>query len=153
MYLDNYFQNYRENDPSTHINWYNILKSFDSDFSFFKATSSMYYSFCCHFAVFPVYEKLMKKSNKRTIKIFIRSIILDISIFIVVGLAGYLTQPKDPPQIILEREKIGDTDYFMILARLLVVLMFLAKVPASYTCMRISLFQMIWGTTEITDKR
>lgn len=154
-YLDHYWKNiYKENDDSSHFNWLSFSGGFNRDMIFFKATASMYYSFCCHLGAFPVYEKILKRDDRRTEKIFVRSILLDGLVYLIIGVSGYFTQPLHTPDMIIEREKLpGSSDIGMIIGRLLIVLMFLAKVPATYTCMRISIFSLLWKTDEISDKR
>lgn len=154
-YLSFYWKSvYKQFDDSTHINWFDISSGFDKNMFFFKATASMFYSFCCHLGAFPVYQKIINRTDKRTEKVFMRSILLDASVYALIGICGYLTQVKDTPEMIIERETLeGSTDIAMSIGRLLVVIMFLTKVPATYTCMRISVFSLLWDTEEISDTK
>lgn len=154
-YLKYYWNNiYNENDPKTFFNLFNVSAGFGEDLNFFKATASLYYSFCAHVGAFPVYQKILKRTEERTEKIFLRSILLDIVVYLLIGVGGYFTQPVNTPAMIIERESLpGSLDIAMVIGRVLVIMLFLAKSPAAYSCLRMAIFELVWGTNEISDGR
>lgn len=77
---------------------------------------------------------------------------MDAFFYIIVGLTGYLTQPYKTPNFIIEREKIGN-DIVMTIGRLLIVFLIVFKIPANYNALRISIFELFFGTHEIDNKR
>lgn len=139
-------------DDTVKINWYDVGTGFTSDLNFFKGTATIFYAYNCHVGTYPVFDKLIDNTQKRMNKVLMRSIILDGSFYIIVGITGYLTQPINTPAFIIEREAIGK-DYIMTVARWLVVILLLAKIPANYNVLRFSLFELIFSSTEIDTKR
>lgn len=145
---------YSENDPSTHINWYDISKGFDSNFYFFRATATILFAYNCHYGAFPIYDKLADNNERRTDKVIFRSSILDCVFFVVVGVAGYLTQPIDTPSLILSRIKLpGSQDYVMNGCRLLIALVLVVKIPINFNSFRLSILNLIFGNPEVTTAK
>lgn len=152
-YLDHYWKVlYKENDSSTHLNWTNAGTAFTSDLLFFKGAATLFYAYSCHVGIYPIYEKLVDNCKRRTRKVLLRSVLLDASFYLVVGISGYLTEPIKTHSVIIEREKIGN-DIVMTICRLLIIVLLFAKIPANFNALRISVFQIIWGDTEIDNKR
>lgn len=152
-YIHYYWTNtYKKYDPDTHLNWIDAGTAFTSELYFFKGTATLFYAYSCHIGVYPVYEKLIDNNKRRTRKVLFRSILMDASFYLVVGITGYLTQPVKTPNFIIEREKIGN-DIVMTIGRLLIVLLLFAKIPANYNALRISIFSLIWENADITNKK
>jgi amino acid permease len=53
---------YKEDDPSTHPNWFDLSKGFTSDFNFCTGMATVFFTYACHTGVFPVYKVLKKKN-------------------------------------------------------------------------------------------
>lgn len=143
-------------DPSIVINWYDASAAFDTEnFYFFRGTATIFFAFSCHFGVFPVYEKLANNNKRRTRKFIYRSVVLDSAFFILVGICGYLTQPVNTPPLVVNRNSLkGDeSDILMTICRLLIFVLLCVKLPVIYNTMRISIFNLIWKTTEISSSR
>lgn len=145
-----YIQNY---SSDVNINWADASTGFTEDLYFFKGIATLFYAYSCHYGAFPVYEKLYDNNPRRTNKVLLRSIILDASFYLIVGVTGYLTQPIKTPDLIIKRDQFGDTDYVMTSCRLLMCLLLFAKIPANYNSMRLSIFNLIWKDTEISTVR
>lgn len=152
-YIEFYWkEKYNRYEENTWINWYDISKGFNYKLLFFKVMGTLYYCYNCHMGLFPVYEKLRLSSEKRINKVITRSIILDGTLYIIIGIVGYLTQPYNTPNFIIEREKIGN-DIIMTIGRVLTIFLILFKIPANYNALRISVFELFFGTKTIDNKR
>lgn len=87
-------------------------------------------------------------------KVVRRTVLFDIVLFLVISVIGYLTWPVNTPDLIIEREKIRKgADVPMSIGRIALVLTVMMKLPNNYTSLRITIFNMVWGSTEITNKK
>ena len=145
MYINNY-------SSDIVINWFDISNAFDKNLYFFKGSATIFYTYGCHAGLFPVVTKIFNPTEDRVKKVLRRNIILNTMFFIIIGTVGYLTQPKNTPSFIMEREKIGN-DIVMTIGRLLFSLLMICKIPATYNNIRINIFEICFNTTEITNKR
>ena len=68
---------------------------------------------------------------------------MDIICYLLVGICGYITCPINTPDLIIERPKIGDTDYLISLARVMFFMTLVVKMPNTYIALRISLLSML----------
>lgn len=152
-YIEYYWEHtYNRYDKETWVNWFDLSTAFTSKLYFFKGSATLFYAYNCHMGLFPVYEKLRLTSEKRVSKVITRSILMDALFYIIVGLTGYLTQPYKTPNFIIEREKIGN-DIVMTIGRIFIVFLIVFKIPANYNALRISIFELFFGTNEIDNKR
>lgn len=155
QFYKNYIQNqYVASDSSTHINWYDVSQGFDSNLNFFRATATILFAYNCHYGAFPIYDKLADNNQRRTDKVIFRSSILDCVFFVIVGVAGYLTQPINTPPLILSRAKLPDSqDYIMNTCRLLIALVLIVKIPINFNSFRLSILNLIFNNPEVTTAK
>lgn len=149
-----YYQNniYNENDSSTHINLYNFKYGFDSSLYFFQFCSSLFYSFVTTIGAVPIFNTLHNNVLRRMQKVVRRTVLFDIVLFLIIAVIGYLTWPINTPDLVIEREKIRDgPDIPMSIGRLALVVTVMMKLPNNYTSLRITIFNVMWGNTEITN--
>lgn len=137
------------------MNWFNITKAFsiDDGIPFFGGIATVFYIYSCHAGAFPVYKTLKNNTTRRIKKVFRRSILLDIIVYVSVAAASFITCPLDPPELILYRENLDgfDPDYFVIIAKIGIVFNLFFSTPANYAGLRLSLFELIWGNCEISS--
>lgn len=87
-------------------------------------------------------------------KVVRRTVLFDIFLFIIIAVIGYLTWPIGTPSLIIERIKIVEkADIPMSIGRLTLVLTIIMKLPSNYNALRLTLFNIFWGTTTITKKK
>lgn len=155
QYLTNYWENvYQKDDPKTYINWYNFSSAFTSELLFFKCTATLFFAYNLHYGMFPIYAKVDNNSERRMKKIIIVTLILAGLFYILIGTIGYLTEPINTPDIIIERTKLGNgKDIIMNIGRILIVIMFYAKIPVAFNVLRISLLELIWGDVTVQQNR
>ena len=69
-------------------------------------------------------------------KVFRNATLTNIISYIIITLAGYLSQPQNPPDLVLERDKISNSDYLMTIGLFLFSITLSTKISASYNCFR-----------------
>lgn len=141
-----------EYTESTTIHSFDLSRSFDSHLYFFRAFGTLIFTMNCHIGIYPVYDKLYNNSERRVNKVILRSVVLDSVFFLLVGIAGYLTQPTLTPPIILNRLTIGHSDIIMTICRFLFIFFLAAKLAVVYNSLRIAIFSFFFKTTEISNK-
>ena len=58
-------------------------------------------------------------TRKRVQKVFRRATLLDIICYLIIGFSGYLSQPQNTPDLILERDKIFNNDFFIFINKII----------------------------------
>ena len=109
---------------------------FKKDLKFIQSISTILYCFVCHEGIFPVINSLENPTQQRVNKVFKISMFNNVICFIIITVAGYLTQPKNTPDLILEREKIFKKDYIMTIGLGLFCVALITKICAAYNCFR-----------------
>ena len=143
-FIINYFKNiYKKEDPSTHLNIIDLSVGFDKNMSFFKSIATLFYAYSCHLGAFPVISSLSNPTKKRINKVFIRAIGIDAICYCIIGISGYLTQPLQTPDLIIERKSIFSNDWVMTIGRIFFILTLFTKIPANYNALRVSFLSMI----------
>jgi len=83
-----------------------------------QAIAITLFSFSNHFAIFPVLKsELHNPTKKRMKKIFFRETLICWLFYTLVGATGYISLNQATPHVIIERERITEQDYFMLIAR------------------------------------
>lgn len=149
-YLDT---TYDENDKSTWPNLFNVGKGFTSALMFFRCSATIFFAFTCHVGAFPIYRTLNNNEDRRIKKVFRRSVILIFSIYLLVTVCGFLTQPYKTPSLIIFRDKLFDNDIIMIIAQLLLSVTLTLAIPSNYQALRLSVLQIFCKTNEIETKK
>lgn len=149
-YIDNI---YKEDRPETHINWFDWSTGFDSNLNFFRGAATVFFAYTCHVGAFPVYKTLKNNVQRRINKVFQRSILLDFVFYLIVGICGFLTQPLNTPELIINRDKLLTNDIAMIIARLFMAINLTLSTPANFNALRLCALNLIWDTEEVTNKK
>ena len=152
-FFKDYLDNYKEDDPDTHANWYDITKGFQSNLNFFTAFATVFFCYTCHPGAFPVFKTLKNHTEKRINTVFFRSICLDLFIYIFVAICGFMTAPLKPQSLIIFRETVFDNDIFMTIAKIALALDLFLSLPANYAYFRCSFFIFFFKTDKIDTKR
>ena len=158
--IESFFYLINENLPQEdkEMNWYNIGPAFSwkKGLPIFGGISTVFYLYSCHAGAFPVYKALRNNTTRRIKKVFRRSIMLDVSLYFTVAMASFFTCPfEDPPELILYRKNLDsfNPDYFILIAKFGIFFNLFFSTPANYAGLRLSLFELIWGNTNITTTK
>ena len=136
-FINNYYDEiYKKDDKSTHLNVYDLSKGADKDLNIIRPFVTLFFAYTSQNALFPIIEALKDRTKKKIDKIFYISSIIDCVIYILIGILGYLTQPINTPDLIIERKSIFKKDYFMIIGRILLTLTVLGKIAPVYNSAR-----------------
>jgi len=138
----NYWQSQKKEGEDVY-NFFDISTGFTPDLFFFKGTATIFYAFACHVGALPVMKSLKNNYSRRIQKVIKRSVVMDIVCYLLIGICGYISCPKNTPDLIIERPKIGETDYFMTIGRILFLLTLIFKMPTSYISLRISALSIL----------
>ena len=118
------------------INMLDFSNGFDSDLKFIQSISGIVFAYVCHTGIFPAISGLSNPTKERVQEVFkIETFVIIVS-YIIITLSGYLTQPENTPDLILERVKISKNDYFMTLGLFFFSITLVTKVSTSYNCFR-----------------
>ena len=118
------------------VNYFDIISGLKGNMKLLQSIVTVFYAFSCHVGAFPVLETLHNPTEKRIKKVLRRAISIDIISYLIIGAAGYLTQPMDTPDLIIERNKIFGKDWIMTLGEISFILTLLAKISANYNALR-----------------
>ena len=118
------------------INVINFSKGFGPDLKFIQSILTIIYAYECHAGIFPVISSLSNPTRPRVQKVFRNATSVNVIAYIIITLAGYLSQPENTPDLILEREKISKNDYLMTIGLCLFSITLATKISASYNCFR-----------------
>ena len=156
--VESFFYLINENIPSGEsMNWYDIRPAFSwgDGLPIFGGISTVFYLYSCHAGAFPVYKALRNNTTRRIKKVFRRSILLDICIYFTVAAASFITSPFKPPELILYRKNLSgfDPDYFILIAKFGIIFNLFFSTPANYAGLRLSVFELVWGNTNITKTK
>ena len=145
-YIDNV---YREDDSETHANWFDITKGFTSDLNFFSSIATIFFCYTCHPGAFPVFKSLKYNNEKRINQVFLRSIGLDLIIYLSIAICGFLTSPISKEPLIIFRKSIFKNDIFMNIAKISLALDLYLSIPVNYNSFRMSFFILVFKTNRI----
>jgi amino acid permease len=146
---------YKKEDKNTHYNIFDIKKGFDENLYFFQFCSTIFFACCMHIGAIPIFNTLKNNVRKRMYKVVRRTLLVDIFVFVLIANLGYLSCPINTPALIIERPKLESNkkDFLMCLGRISLVLTLIMKLPNCYATLRLTLFDKLWGTTSITNKK
>ena len=140
FYIKHYYDEiYEKDDKNTYLNIYDLSKGWDKELNLIRPFITLFFAYASQIAVFPIINTVKDRTKKKVDKIFYLSSIIDGSIYIIIGILGYLTQPIDTPDLIIERKSIFKNDYFMIIARILLILTVLGKIAPIYNSARVTI--------------
>ena len=138
-----FFYNHNVTKGGQKINVMDLKPGFGKDMQFLQSISTIIYAFACHVGVFPVLNSLHNPTRKRIQKVFKRATLLDIVCYLIIGFSGYLSQPQNTPDLILERDKIFKNDFFMTIGQILFIFTLVAKICANYNGLRTTILILL----------
>ena len=144
FFIIHYFQKeYVSSDSKTHMNIYDITKGFDKNLNFLRPFATLFFAYSCQAGVFPVFASVKHFTYKKVNIISKYAIGICIIIYLLLSILGYMSQPINPPSLIIERKSIFKNDIIMDIGRIDFIITILTKIPPIYNSMRITLVSMI----------
>ena len=137
------------------VNYIDLRKGFKGKFDALNFISTIFYASCFHIGCVPVINTLKNNVRRRIFKAIRRTILIDIFLYLSIAVIGYLTYPKNTPSLIIQRPTLieGESDIIMSIGKLGLVFTFFTKLPNTYSSLRITLFDKLFGSTEITNMK
>ena len=137
------------------VYYIDIRKGVQDKFDALKFISTIFYAACFHIGCVPVINTLKNNVRRRIYKSIRRTLLMDIVLYLTIAIVGYLSYPVNTPSLIIQRPTLikGDSDILMGIGKLGFVFMFYSKLPNTYSSLRITLFDKLFGSTEITNKK
>ena len=136
------FYYYNIHQRKHNINFLDLKLVFDKNLQFFQSISTIIYAFECHVGLFPVLTSLQKPTKVRVQKVLRNAILIDVISCIIISLSGYLSQPFDTPELILERHTIFKHDFLMTVGLLLFICTLVTKIGANYNGFRMTILNL-----------
>ena len=125
------------------LNYYDILPGLKGNMKLLQSIVTLFYAYACHVGAFPVFESLHNPSQKRIDKLLNRAISIDIISYLIIGAAGYLSQPSNTPDLIIERDNIFSSDWLMTLGNFFFMFTMIAKICVNYNAQRSSILILL----------
>ena len=137
------------------VNYIDIRKGFEDKFDALNFISTIFYVSCFHIGCVPVINTLKNNVRRRIYKAIRRTILIDMFLYLSIAIIGYLSYPINTPSLIIQRPTLneGDSDITMGIGKIGLVFTFFTKLPNIYASLRITLFDKLFGTTEITNTK
>ena len=131
---------YKENDERTHVNIYHVERGFTDQLQFLQAFALFFFCFTGHNGLLPALEHLENPTPARRAKLYNIAIAMDMIIYLVIALCGYLSVPVDVVDIVFERKRLPQWphDVVMTIARILLIAMAASKIQVNHNIWRIS---------------
>ena len=130
-------------DDNVKLNYFDIISGLKGDMKLLQSIITVFYAFSCHTGAFPVLSTLHNPTEKRQKKVIRRAIYIDIISYLIIGASGYLTQPINTPDLIIERNKLFKSDWIMTIGEVCFILTLLAKISANYNALRSCIIVLI----------
>ena len=134
---------YKADDESTHINIYHVERGFTKQIQFLQAFALFFFCFTGHNGLLPALEHLENPTPARRAKLYNIAIAMDMLIYLVIALCGYLSVPVQVVDIVFERKRLWHKDIVMTIARILLIPMAISKIQVNHNIWRISLVSYI----------
>ena len=144
---------YNSEDENTHVNIYKVERGFTKQIQFLQAFALFFFCFTGHNGLLPALEHLEDPTPARRAKLYNIAIAMDMIIYLVIAICGYLSVPVDVVDIVFERKRIWTHDIVMTIARILLIPMAISKIQVNHNIWRISFVSFIGKDhTKITLK-
>lgn len=152
-YIPYYWENtYNENDKETYVDLFNLKKGFNKDLFFIRSFANFFFSYNFHSGVLPECSSLKKNDLTRKGRILNRSITWYTSIYILVGVLGFLSWPINTPHLITQREKIFKHDWILDIGKFMIVISLFFKIFINYNSYKIHIFSSFFSEAEASTK-
>ena len=140
-YLIHYYKKY--DDWVESVNFYHVEDGFTRRIYFIQHLALFFFCFTGHNGLLPALNHLENPTSKRRTKLYNISIIMDMIIYFIISITGYLSVPKEGIEIVFERRRIWGKDIVMTIGRIGLIPMAISKLQVNHNIWRISYFSTI----------
>lgn len=133
-YLD-VFENWAEG-----VNFYRVEEGFTRSLFFIQHFSLFFFCFTGHNGLLPALEHLENPTPERRSFLYNAAIGMDMIIYFIISLTGYLSSPHEGIEIVFERSRIWGKDILMTIGRIALIPMAISKIQVNHNIWRISYF-------------
>lgn len=100
------------------------------DLNLFTGYSTAIFSYTYTTVALPIKAELINPAEYRIMKIFSRSVLMEMFIYLAIGVMGYLSMLKKTPDIILDRVPLnGSSDIYTLIARVTLIINLSISIP------------------------
>jgi amino acid permease len=113
-------------------NWLNCLSTF-------------LFGFCVHNGLFQVFMEMDRPNLRRSMKVVNRATIIEIVLYFSISFGGFFSMYYKSPDVYLKRpDLIGFNDYFMLIAKIALIVVLNCCGAINYNIMRLSVRSMVF---------
>ena len=98
----------------------------------------------------PIYSELIQPEYRRISKVIDRAISVDVMFYLVVAVAGYLSDFNNTATLVLERDTYNGTDYAALVGIIGVVISITVAYPCAYNPARQQIINVLYGKEEFS---
>ena len=113
-----YYKQAMEENPDTKIPWFKPISM-----KFFDSFSIFLYGFASHNGILPIFDELVKPTKRRSYEVLRRGYLLEVFVFLFLGMGGFFSLRDPVPSIFISREDLKFSwmrmDYFMLASKIL----------------------------------
>ena len=150
-YINYYWKNtYKENDPNTWIDYFDIKKGFTNQLYFFRTFANIFFAYNYHAGILPITSTLKKNNIKTKSKIINLSIIWYTSMYLLIGIIGFFTYPINTPDLIVQREKIFSSDLLINIGKAFIIFALILKIPVNFKPLKIHLYTILYNNKKVS---
>ena len=117
---------------NTDINVYNISSGFTKQFHFFQSFSLLFFCFTGDRSFLPNLNHFERPTPQRNPNIYYIALGIDMILYLFFSIIGYLNDPNDVVDIIIERKNIWSIDLIMTFVRMLLIPISISKIQIYY---------------------
>lgn len=141
---------YKEEDPSTHANYFDLGKSFGADLQFVKGIATLFLSYSAHASLFPIYESYhtAKNAEVNMDKTIALGEFIVCLIQVVSSVCSFLTEPIHPEDVILYRiNRFGGRDLWMGVGKITLSISIFLTIPMFVIIPKTIIADLFFGGT------
>ena len=134
---------------------YELTNYLHWNYSIFHAFAITTFAYASHTNIFPIMKELARPSERRIKKVFNRTVIAEICMFLCTSLCGYLSLQEQTPDLITLRPplSVDDSDILMNIARAIITINYCVfAIPIRLNPLRAQIFAIIKKDPETSHK-
>ena len=142
-YVYHFVKEYGKDNWVDCVNFYNVDEGFTRRVYFIQYLALFFFCFTGHNGLLPALEHLENPTPQRRNFLYNMAIGMDMIIYFIISVTGYLSVPKEGIEIVFERKRIWDKDIVMTIGRIGLIPMAISKIQVNHNIWRISYFSTI----------